>query len=162
MTARTPFLLLVLAGALLGTSHPAGAQDAIAAPGELIATADSPQVPQAAPAEKPPEPEHTGFAAIVYKTGGDFKAFPRRKSTWVILGVGGAAAALAHPADKSVNARMVGSDSVGKFFAPGKYIGSVYGQLGTAAGLYVIGRYIVPPDENGKRTNKWSHLGFDL
>jgi membrane-associated phospholipid phosphatase len=56
----------------------------------------------------------------------------------------------------------VGSDTVGKFFAPGKYIGSVYGQLGTAAGLYVIGRYIVPPDVNGKHTNKWSHLGFDL
>ncbi len=162
VTARHTFLFVVVAGALLGRIDTAAAQDATPAPIELIATADSPQAPQATPAEKPPEPEHTGFAAIVYKTAGDFKAFPRRKSTWVILGIGGAAAALVHPADKSLNARMVGSDTVGKLFAPGKYVGSVYAELGAAAGLYVIGRYIVPPDEHGKHTNKWSHLGFDL
>jgi hypothetical protein len=33
----------------------------------------------------------------VFETGGDFKAFARRRSTWVILGIGGAAAALAYP-----------------------------------------------------------------
>jgi membrane-associated phospholipid phosphatase len=37
----------------------------------------------------------------------------------------------------------------------------VYVQLGTAVGLYTIGRYALPP-EQGKHTNKVSHLGFDL
>ena len=164
MIARNALLFVLAGSAFLGTSHVAAAQETSSPIATPVVTADSPQTAQVPPptAEKPPEPEHTGFAAIVYKTGGDFKAFPRRKSTWVILGIGGAAAALAHPADKSLNTRMVGSDSIGTFFAPGKYIGSVYGQLGTAAGLYVIGRYVVPANKDGSRTNKWSHLGFDL
>jgi len=117
---------------------------------------------QQQPAQPPPEPEHTGLAAIAYKTGADFKAFPRRRSTWVILGIGGAAAALAHPADDEANARLVGSRAVGRFFAPGKWIGSTWVQGGTAIGLYAIGRYVLPQTEGESKTNKVSHLGFDL
>jgi membrane-associated phospholipid phosphatase len=129
----------------------------------------SPPVPPGAPAffeQQPaaqhPEPTHTGFKALVVETGRDFKAFPRRRSTWVILAVGGAAAAIAYPFDDEVNARLAGSDAVGRFFAPGKYIGSVYVQAGTAVGLYVIGRYMLPHPDGESRTNKVSHLGFDL
>src|SRR4051794_23559283 len=43
-------------------------------------------------ATPPPTPAHTGFAALAHETWNDFKAFPQRQSTWVILGVGGAAA----------------------------------------------------------------------
>jgi membrane-associated phospholipid phosphatase len=110
----------------------------------------------------PPQPEHTGFKALVFETGSDFNAFPRRPSTWVILAIGGAAAALAHPADDSLNARLVGSDAVGRFFAPGKYIGSDYTLVGTAVGLYVVGRYVLPHAEGEAKTNRVSHLGFDL
>lgn len=109
-----------------------------------------------------PEPAHTGFKALVFETGSDFKAFPRRRSTWVILAIGGAAAAIAHPADDEVNARVAGSDAVGRFFAPGKYIGAVYAQAGAAVGLYVIGRYMLPHADGAPKTNKVSHLGFDL
>jgi hypothetical protein len=109
-----------------------------------------------------PEPEHTGFKALLVETGRDFKAFPRRRSTWVILGIGGAAAAIAHPADDNVNARLAGSNAVGRFFAPGKYIGSVYVQAGSAIGLYMIGRYMLPHADGAPKTNKVSHLGFDL
>ncbi len=161
MIGRKALLVLVVAGSIIGTAGAAAAQETTVTPSSPNATADA-QDPQAKPAPPNPEPEHTGFAAIVYKTGADFNAFPRRKSTWVILGIGGAAAALAHPADNSVNRRMVGSNAVGKFFAPGKYIGSAYVQLGTAVGLYTIGRYALPESKDGKRTNKVSHLGFDL
>jgi hypothetical protein len=113
------------------------------------------------PAAKPAQPEHTGFGALVFETARDFKAFPRRRSTWVILAIGGAAAALAHPADDEVNGRLAGSGA-GRFFAPGKYIGSDYVQAGTAVGLYVIGRYVLPHANGEPRTNKVSHLGFDL
>ena len=161
MIGRKALLVLVVAGSFVGTVGAAAAQETTVDPTSPIAIADA-QDPQAKPAPPNPEPEHTGLAAVVYKTGADFNAFPRRKSTWVILGIGGAAAALAHPADNSVNRRMVGSNAIGKFFAPGKYIGSSYVQLGTAVGLYTIGRYALPESKDGKRTNKVSHLGFDL
>ena len=108
-----------------------------------------------------PEPKHTGFKALVFETGSDFKAFPRRRSTWVILGIGGAAAAIAHPVDDDVNARLAGTGA-GRFFAPGKYIGAAYVQMGTAIGLYVVGRYVLPHAKGEPKTNKLSHLGFDL
>ena len=123
--------------------------------------AQSPAVgPQ--PAQPPPKPKHTGFMALLSETGSDFKAFPQRTSTWVILGVGAAAAAAVHPIDDEVNAHLAGSDAADKFFAPGKYIGSFYVQVGTAAGLYVVGRYMMPHEPGTPRTNKITHLGFDM
>ena len=113
-------------------------------------------------AQEPPEPMHTGLAAIFFKTLGDFKAFPRRESTWVILGIGGGAAGLARPADHSLNARIIGSEGVRRFFQPGHILGSDYVQVGAAVGLYTVGRYILPHAAGEGRTNKWSHLGFDL
>jgi membrane-associated phospholipid phosphatase len=114
------------------------------------------------PAATPPTPQHTGFKALLFETGADFKAFPRRTSTWVILGVGAGAAALALPIDDEVNAHLAGSGAVGRFYAPGKYLGSFPVQVGTAAGLYVIGRYVMPHAQGEPQTNKVSHLGFDL
>jgi membrane-associated phospholipid phosphatase len=114
------------------------------------------------PTEQHAPPQHTGFAALVYSTAADFKAFPQRRSTWVILGIGAGAAALAHPVDDNVNGKIVGSNAVGKVLAPGKYVGAFYTQLGVAAGLYVIGRYVMPHAEGEPKTNKVSHLGFDL
>jgi membrane-associated phospholipid phosphatase len=105
---------------------------------------------------------HTGFKALAFETGGDFMAYPRRRSTWVILAIGGGAAAIAHPFDDDVNDKLAGSDTAGTFFAAGKYIGAVYTQAGVAVGLYVVGRYVMPRQEGGPRTNKVSHLGFDM
>lgn len=113
-------------------------------------------------ADQHPEPTHTGFKAFLFETGSDFKAFPRRRSTWVILAIGGAAAAIAHPADDNVNARLAGSQTASRFFAPGKYIGAMYTQAGAAVGLYVVGRYVLPHADGEPKTNKVSHLGFDL
>ena len=113
-------------------------------------------------AERPPEHPHTGVKALLFETATDFMAYPRRPSTWVILGIGAGAAAIAHPFDDEVNGKLAGSDVAGKFFAPGKYIGAVYTQAGVAVGLYVIGRYLVPHVEGAPRTNKVSHIGFDM
>jgi len=120
------------------------------------------ELPQQQPAAANPAPAHTGFKALVFETASDFNAFPRRPSTWVILAIGGGAAAIAHPADRYVNERFVGSDSVGRFLSAGKWIGSSYVQAGTAVGLYVVGRYVLPHENGQPRTNKISHLGFDL
>jgi hypothetical protein len=112
--------------------------------------------------QEPPKPAHTGVKALVFETASDFNAYPRRQSTWVILGIGGAAAALAHPADDEVNGKLAGSDAAGKFFAAGKYIGSWYTQAGVATGLYVVGRYVLPHADGAPKTNKVSHIGFDM
>jgi membrane-associated phospholipid phosphatase len=56
----------------------------------------------------------------------------------------------------------MGSDALDHFFAPGKWLGSAYVQGGTAIGLYVIGRYALPHADGEARTNKVSHLGFDM
>jgi hypothetical protein len=115
----------------------------------------------AASAQAPPEPEHTGISALVRSTASDFAAFPRRTSTWVILGVGAAAAAAVHPRDDDVNQELQESNGVRRAFVPGKYLGQAWVQGGAAVGLYLVGRYAMAPDE-GSRTNKVSHLGFDL
>ena len=110
------------------------------------------------PAPTPPQPKHTGFQALIRSTGSDFKAYPRRKSTWVILGIGAAAAGLAHPVDDDLNAHLQGSGA-GKFFAVGKYLGYGWVQAGAAAGTYFIGR--AQGKKNGQ-PNKIAHIGFDL
>jgi membrane-associated phospholipid phosphatase len=112
--------------------------------------------------EEHPTPQHTGVGAFFRTLGADFKAFPTRPSTWVILGIGGAAALLAHPADPDLNGHIVGSNAVERFFRPGHVIGAVPTQVGVAMGLYLGGRYLVPVVDGEPRTNKWSHLGYDL
>ena len=120
---------------------------------------DGPGPTQAAP---PPEPAHSGWGSLFKNSVGDFGAFPRRHSTWVILGAGAGAALLAHPADDYVNSHIVGSTTAEHVFVAGKWLGSTYVQTGTAVGLYLVGRYVIPPAAGGSRTNKVSHLGFDL
>lgn len=118
--------------------------------------------PPSQPAPPPAEPQHTGFQALIRTIGSDFVALPKRRSTWVIVGIGAGGALLAHPVDDSLNARMVGSPAVGRFFAPGKVIGSAWVQTGVSVGLYVVGRYVMPHAEGEGKTNKVSHLGYDL
>jgi membrane-associated phospholipid phosphatase len=112
-------------------------------------------------ATPPPPPAHTGLAALAVETWGDFKSFPQRRSTWVILGVGGALALAVHPADKSVTEHLSESTAAGWFWAPGKYIGGV-GMVVAPVTIYVIGRYVLAPSPGEAHTNKWTHLGFDL
>lgn len=116
-----------------------------------------------------PTPAHTGFSALLHGTWDDFKAFPRRRSTWVILGIGAGSALLAHPVDDDVNAHLVGKTGLAHVWGPGKFLGAAYTQVGVSIGLYAIGRYVIPPDDTrpdtdgaSPRTNKWSHMGFDL
>ncbi len=112
--------------------------------------------------EPNPLPEHTGFRTLAKDTVSDFVAFPKRKSTWVILAGGAGAALVAHQADDYVAEHIVGSESADKFFKLGKIVGSAGFQTGTALSLWLVGRYIVPKNEDGSRSNKASHLGLDL
>jgi membrane-associated phospholipid phosphatase len=134
---------------------PAGAQ--VSATPDPPASAPSGQTPEG----PHPVPAHTGWATLVKDTASDFVAYPKRKSTWVILGMGAAAALAVHPADDYVEEHIVGNETATDIFKLGKWVGSSYVQVGSAIGLWVVGRYILPSGRES-RTNKVSHLGFDL
>jgi membrane-associated phospholipid phosphatase len=176
MRAGFLFLTFALVSAVgAATAQPAGAQELssrlsqpLFAPADLVGTghatalAFDQDVPGVTKTEEHPAPQHTGFSAFAHALGSDFAAFPRRPSTWVILGVGSGLALLAHPIDNDVNAHLVGSKAVGRIWKPGHILGSAGVQTGVALGLYFGGRYFVPAVEGQPRTNKWSHLGYDL
>jgi membrane-associated phospholipid phosphatase len=143
---------------LLLTARHAAAQAVDPAP-PTSAADDAPAVQTKQ--ETVPPIEHTGWATLIKDTGRDFMAFPRRKSTWVLLAGGGVAALAVHPADDYVASHIVGNDAADKFFKPGQIIGGTAFQVGAGVALWGIGRYVVP-SEDGSRTNKVSHLGFDL
>jgi hypothetical protein len=105
--------------------------------------------------------EHTGLGTLVKDIVADFKAFPRRESTWVILGLGGAAALAVSPADQSVNRHLVSSGWADNLWKPGHIIGGPV-MYGVPIALYLGGRYVWAPAEGESQTNKWSHLGLDL
>jgi hypothetical protein len=109
----------------------------------------------------PAEPERGGFGAAARSVGSDFASFPRRTSTWVLLGIGGAAAGIAYPFDTEINEELRESDTLKKVMAPGKYLGHGWVQASAALGLYVVGRFWLPPAPDGRR-NKVAHLGLDL
>jgi membrane-associated phospholipid phosphatase len=127
----------------------------------FLADSAAASITQAVATQPPPEPEHTGFGALVRASGSDFASFPKRPSTWVILGIGGGAALLVHPWDTEINDELQEANTLKKVLAPGKYLGYAWVQAGAAVGVYLIGRYGMEPDA-GTHTNKWSHLGFDL
>ena len=111
--------------------------------------------------DQPPPVEHTGLETLVKDILADFKAFPQRESTWVILGVGGAAALAVHPADQSVNSHLVSSGWADNVWKPGHIIGGPV-MYGVPVALYLGGRYLWAPAKDEPQTNKWSHLGLDL
>jgi len=167
---RNPRLVLLLVLIVLAGS---GAMSAVAAgqasddPARRAVGASEPAREQAASvqdsaaAQPPPEPEHSGWGALLKSTGKDFVAFPKRRSTWVILGIGGAAAGISHPFDDGINEDLQDANGLRKALKPGKYLGYGFVQGGAAVGVYLIGRYAMK-HEDGSRTNKASHLGFDL
>ena len=56
---------------------------------------------------------------------------------------------------------LLATRMLNKFFAVGQVVGSAAFQVGAAGSLLLIGRFVVP-EKNGSKTNKFSHLGFDL
>jgi len=151
---------------IIGTS--ALAQDRESAPliitgagGDDDGTAAGPEVARARQENQSRPAAHTGLETLVRDIIDDFKEFPQRESTWVILGVGGATALAVHPADTSVNGHLVSSGWADKLWKPGHIIGGPV-MYGVPVALYLGGRYLWAPAKGQPQTNKWSHLGLDL
>ena len=122
------------------------------------------EVKQEAPAKKEEAPKHvsTGWSALFKDTVHDFKTFPTRRSTWVILAIGGAAAGASHPGDTYVESHIVGNSGAEKFFDVGQWLGGAPAMVASSVGLWAVGRYIIGPGENESKTNKWSEMGYDM
>jgi membrane-associated phospholipid phosphatase len=170
-------LVVIAAAAVVMSASPARAQDVpsgfdldaalTVAVREALAEPTAPPAapiavaPPAQDATPPPTPAHTGLTALAVDTWGDFKSFPQRPSTWVILSAAGAGALAVHPLDDNVVNHFENSTGGAGFWAPGKYIGGI-GMAVAPVAIYVLGRYVFAPAADEPQTNKWSHLGFDL
>lgn len=128
----------------------------------MLTTQTSTGEPDSSKKESAPPHAHTGWATLLKDTVQDFVALPKRKSTWTILGIGAAAALATHPADDDVTQHLAGSDTADDVFVLGKWVGSSGVQVGTAVGLWAVGRYVVAAASGESRTNKYSEIGFDL
>lgn len=105
------------------------------------------------PLPEPEKPTRGFVSAISHNLLDDLKHIPRRNSAYWL--VGGTAAALAvHPFDQTLNRRLVGSDTVGDAFIPGKYVGATETQIAAAFTTYIVGRTRHQP--------RVQHIGMDL
>src|SRR5262245_54325194 len=75
-------------------------------------------------AAPPPPHGSTGWKSLVKDSAGDFVAFPKRPSTWVLISAGAVAALATHPADHYVQTHIVVNDTADKFFSLGQWVGS--------------------------------------
>src|SRR5712692_1768485 len=113
-----------------------------------------PQERKAEAKEPPPTPPHTGIRALFGDLVEDVKHLPAMQNVY-LAAIGGGLAAAAHPADQSVNARLISHyDAANMAFAPGKYVGDTAAQVALSLGTYAFGRIFDQP--------KTSHLGMDL
>jgi hypothetical protein len=109
---------------------------------------------QKAEAKEPPTPPHTGIHALFHNFVEDVQHLPSRQNLYLTM-IGAGLAAAAHPADQSVNARLVSSSStVNAIYKPGHIFGDTPEQVVMSLGTYAYGRMVDAP--------KVSHLGMDL
>lgn len=90
---------------------------------------------------------------IIVGSWKDLTALPS-VDTLTILGVGGAAAGVAHLADHDVNRQMHGADY--RFLGSGRVLGNAGLQLGAAVGTYVVGY------RAGGRHSRAARVGAEL
>lgn len=125
----------------------------------LIALAQqAPAPPQAAMPAATETPlaaaPHASLRTLLGELKADVEHLPSLENL-SIAAVGGGLAAAVHPADRSVNTRLVSRDDVvNDLFAPARYFGDTPEQLALSVGTYVFGRVMHQP--------RVSHLGMDL
>ena len=137
-------------------------QPADTSPAQIGGTSPAPAAGSAPSGTTFPMPQHTGLSTLLRDTVLDYATFPRRESSWWIVGIGGALAAALHPFDDDVNAHLVSSGAADKIWKAGNIVGGPVMYIAPPA-IYLYGRYILPRfDDDASTTNKWSHMGLDL
>jgi len=109
------------------------------------------QPPAAVGEAQAAKPTRGFFSALFHNLGDDVKHMPRMNSVYWLAG-GAALAAIVHPEDHKVNARLVNS-TTNSLWIPGKVIGGLPTILGASFATYMIGR--------SEHMNRLQHLGMD-
>ena len=158
------FLITLLFAVVLTTTPALAQSDPADATTSQPNSQSSSAAPQSTPQSQNTAPDHTStsWTTLAKDTARDYVTFPTRKSTWVILGIGVGTALAAHLEDDYVQEHVTGEPAADKFFSIGQWVGSSYVQMGSAIGLWAIGRYGIAPATGEARTNKYSEMGFDL
>ncbi|HEX8028148.1 MAG TPA: phosphatase PAP2 family protein [Vicinamibacterales bacterium] len=157
--SRMTIVTLLAAGSLLHASE--GFAQIVPDAAEPLPAQQSDQSP-VPPTPAAPKHVSTGWSALFKDTVRDFKNFPLRPSTWVILGAGGGASYVSQFGDDYVQEHIVGNPNADKFFMLGQWVGSAYVMAASSVGLWAVGRYVVGPSQDEPKTNKWSAIGFDM
>jgi len=141
--------LAVAVSLLLAPATRTAAQDSTAPASPPVVATGQQQNPPAAVGEEAAKPRGSFFSSLGHNLADDVKHIPRRNSVYWLAG-GIAAAYAIHPADKTLNARLLGHSNP---FVLGDYIGSAFtiGAAGMAA--YTVGRMSNSP--------RAEHLGMD-
>ncbi len=137
----------------LSTLDPSVAPPASPAPSPMINAIEIDQSQTKDPAATPEKPTRGFISAISHNLVDDVKHLPRRNSIYWLVG-GGIGALAIHPIDDDINRRLVGSSFADAFFAPGKYIGATYVQIGSSLTTYIVGR--------ARKQPRVQHIGMDL
>jgi membrane-associated phospholipid phosphatase len=104
--------------------------------------------------KKPETPPHTGFHALFFGLIEDVRALPSRPNLYIAAG-GGALALAAHPADATLNEKLISHGTLSHdLWYPGHIVGSDPLQTVVAVGTFAYGRLFDEP--------KASHFGMDL
>lgn len=104
--------------------------------------------------KKPPTPAHTGVHALFHGLLDDVKHLPSRPNLYIAV-IGGGLAASVHPADATLNEKLISHDAlVTNIWKPGHIVGNDPVQMGLSVATYAYGRLTDAP--------KASHFGMDL
>jgi len=95
------------------------------------------QTTEPAPQTPTPASEHSGFRGFAADVAQDYRGLVSVEAA-VILGAGGALAALGHTQDHTLNQHLVGTGY--RALGPGKWVGNAAVQMGGAVAVYGIGR----------------------
>jgi hypothetical protein len=154
MFLMTTILVMSLSGSVTANGTDV---DVVTSPEQTqspVAPASPDPAEQKAEAKEPPTPAHTGIHTLFGDLVEDIKHLPAMQNVY-LAAIGGGLAAAAHPADRTLNARLISHyDAVNTAFAPGKYLGDTPEQVAASLGTYAFGRIFDKP--------KVAHLGMDL
>ncbi len=140
------FRSAIVLASLAAASHPAFAQ-----PG--VPPVDGAPTPALSRSQPSPPADAVSVSSLLHALPGDFRKLPSLE-TAMILGIGGGLSWAVHGEDAQLTRRFSHSPGLDTLLEPGEAFGGGAVQIGTAIGVYALGR--------GMRSPRVSLVGADL
>src|SRR5262245_22360381 len=121
-------------------SHMAACRFGVGLLPSAVLVVPAPALAQDASQDSPQQIDWTpSFRSLLTGLGNDFQQLTTSNS-FLIMGIGGAAAFGTHTFDKRISTKNLGGGSMAIVFGPGQIVGGIYAQAGAAFATYVAGR----------------------